>query len=94
MAKNTGTNISKNLSGKYSYKLFDHAKQSVTDVLKTYSKRVIQKTVERTYDLTGNKIANKITRVSKNLQQNNSERVKNGNDKEIPKERYVSQEER
>ena len=34
----------------------------------------------------------KITTFSKNLQQNNSEIVANENDKEIPKERYVSPE--
>ena len=36
----------------------------------------------------------KITKVSKNSQQNNSETVTNENDKEIPKERYISPEER
>ena len=36
----------------------------------------------------------KITKVSKNSQQNNSETVTNENDKEIPKERYTSLEER
>ena len=41
-----------------------------------------------------NKIANKITGGSKNSQQNNSETVTNENDKEIPKERYISPEER
>ena len=33
-------------------------------------------------------------KVSKNLQQNNSETVTNEHDKEIPKERYISPEER
>ena len=42
----------------------------------------------------GNKIANRITKVSKNSQQNNSETVTNENDKEIPKERYISPEKR
>ena len=42
----------------------------------------------------GNEIANKIKRVSKNLQQNNLETIANELDKEIPKERYVSPEER
>ena len=42
----------------------------------------------------GNEIANKIKRVSKNLQQNNLETIANEHDKEIPKERYVSSEER
>ena len=36
----------------------------------------------------------KITKVSKNLQQNNSERVTKKNDKEIPRERYMFPEER
>ena len=39
-------------------------------------------------------IANKITTVSKNLQQNNSWTVTNENDQEIPKERSMSPEER
>ena len=34
----------------------------------------------------------KITKVSKNLQQNNSDTVANENDKEILKERYISPE--
>ena len=66
-------------------KLLDHAKQSATDVLKTASKSAIQKTAEATGDLFGNKIANKIIKVSKNSQQKNSETVANENDKEIPK---------
>ena len=66
-------------------KLLDHAKQSATDVLKTTSKSAIQKTAEATGDLFGNKIANKIIKVSKNSQQKNSETVANENDKEIPK---------
>ena len=53
------------------------------------SKRVIQKTAEATGDLIGNKIANRITKVSKSLPQNNSETITNGHDKEIPKERYI-----
>ena len=44
--------------------------------------------------MVGNKIANKITKISKTSQQNNSETVTNENDKEIPKERYKSPEER
>ena len=63
-AKNTGRNIgkhiSKSLNSKYSQKLLDHTKQSATDALKTYSKGFIQKTVEATDDLIGNKIADKI----------------------------------
>ena len=54
----------------------------------------IQKTAEATGDLIGNKIACRITTVSKNSEQNNSETVANEHDKNIPKERYVSSEER
>ena len=36
----------------------------------------------------------KITKVSKNLQQNNLETVAKEHDKEIPKERYISPEKR
>ena len=36
-----------------------------------------QKTAEATGDLIGNKIANKITKVSRSSPQNNSERIKN-----------------
>ena len=48
-----------------------------------------QKTAEAAGDLIGNKIADKITEVSKNLQQNNSETVTNANNKEIRKEKYI-----
>ena len=65
MGKNVVENISKNLSSKYSQKLLDHAKQSVTYTLKTPSKRAIQKAAETTGYLIRNKIADKIKRVSK-----------------------------
>ena len=42
----------------------------------------------------GNKNANKITKVSKNSQQNDSETITTDRNKEIPKERYISPEER
>ena len=44
--------------------------------------------------MTGNKIFNKITGGSKNSSKNNSETVTNEHDKEIPKERHISSEER
>ena len=72
-AKNTG----KNVSGKYSQKLIDHSKQSATVALKTTPKRVIQKTAEATGDLNGNKMADKITKVSRTSSQNSSKVVRN-----------------
>ena len=65
MGESIGKNISKNLSGKYSQKLLDHAKQSTTGALKTTSQRVIQITAEANDDLIGNKIAYKVTKISK-----------------------------
>ena len=59
------------------------------NLLKTSSKRFIQKTAEGTGDLIGNKIANKITEVLKNSQQNNLETVTNEHDKGIPKDMYI-----
>ena len=90
MCKSTGENISKNIGGKYSQKLLDHAKQSVTDALETTSKRVIQKLAEATGDLIGNKSVNTIMKVSRSSPQNNSETITNEHDKEISKERYIS----
>ena len=57
-------NMGKSLSNEYGQKLLDSAKTSTTDAIKTASKRAIQKT-EATGDLIDNKIADKITSVSK-----------------------------
>ena len=61
-------NICKSLSGKYSQKHLDHAKQFATDALKTNSKKVISKTVEATGDLIGNKIVDAIAKLSYAMQ--------------------------
>ena len=58
-------NMGKNLSNKFGQKLIHNAKKPTTDTMKTASKREIQKTAETTGDLIGNKIADKITSVSK-----------------------------
>ena len=90
MGKNIGKNISKKLSSKYNQKLLYHAKQSATNVLKAASKRVIQKTAEVCDDFIGNKIADKITRVSKTSPKNNSET----NEEKILGERFIPPERR
>ena len=43
-------NIGKNMSNKYSQKLFYSAKKSTTDAIKTASRRAIQQTEEATGD--------------------------------------------
>ena len=100
--KNIDEKIKKDLNGKYCQKRFDHAKQSAIDALKTISKRIVQKTAETTGDLIGNKIADavaklhngRIMELSRSSPQNNPEAVTNEHNKEIPKERYISPEER
>ena len=89
MSKNIGK-----VSVKYNQKLLGNAKKSATDSLKASLKRIIQKIAEATSDLIGYKITNRIIKVSRNSQQNNSETVTNEHDKEIFKEKYVSPEER
>ena len=58
--------------------------------LKVLQKEQFKKTAEATGDLIGNKIADKITRVSKTLPQNNS----GTNEEQILRERYLSPEQR
>ena len=53
--------------------------------LKLLQKRAIQKTAKTTVDSIGNKIADKVTRVSKTLPKNNSEK----NKEEIFGERFI-----
>ena len=61
------------MSNKYGKKLVDKGKKSGTDAIKTASKRAIQKTAEATRDLIGNKIAGKITSVSKKKSNNDDD---------------------
>ena len=75
MSKNIDKSISKNLCSKYSQNLLDHAKQFATNALKIASKGAIKKTAEASDDLIGNKIADKITKVSRSSPQSNSETV-------------------
>ena len=82
-------NMGKSLTNKYSQKLLDSAKKSITDAIKTVSKRTIQKTAEATGDLIGNKIADKIPSISKKPSNNND-----GVELTTHKKRYISPEER
>ena len=82
-------NMGKGLSNKYSQKIIDAAKKSTIDAIKTASKRAIQKTAEATADLIGNKIADKMTSISKI---SNKELPYNEEDMAITthKKRYIS----
>ena len=91
-------NIGKNLSKKYSQKILDSAKKSTTDAIKTASKWAIQKRAKETGDLIGNKIADKITNVSKTSSAEmrsgelHSKNDSANNESEAPQKRYVSPE--
>ena len=93
-AKNMGTHatrVAKNLNNKYGQKLVDTAKKSATDALNIAGKRAIQKTAEASGDLVGNFIADEITSISK---KSASEPHSNAASNDIPKERYISSQER
>ena len=66
------------------------------DAIKTASKKGIQKTAEATGDLIGNKIADKITIISKNSSNElpSKELHSNEANEEVPKERYISPQKR
>ena len=91
-------NMGKSLNNKYGLKYLDSARKSKTDAIKTASKGAIQKTVEATFDLIGNKIADKITSVSKKKSAkelyNNDETKKEDVEIDTPRKRYISAEER
>ena len=74
-------NMDKSLSNKYGQKVVNSTKKSTTDAIKTASKRAIHKTAEATGDLIDNKIAYKITSVSKKpSSKNNNSNNNNNND--------------
>ena len=96
MSKIIGENISKNLSGKYSPGILAMRKDFLIMLNKLQQMRLklLQKEQFKKAE-TGHLICNKITKkISKNSQRNNSEIVTNEHDKEIPKETYISPEER
>ena len=92
--------MGKNLSNKYGQKLLDSAKNSTTDAIKTTSKRAIQRSSgEATGDMIGNRIADKITSVSKKksakeLHNNNNNETEEYVEIATLQKRYISPEER
>ena len=97
MSKTIGENISKDLSGKYSPGILAMHKDFLIMLNKLQQMRLklLQKKQLKKAEATGHLICNKITKkISKNSQRNNSEIVTNEHDREIPKETYISPEER
>ena len=85
--------FARSMSNRYGKKLVDTAKKSATDAIKTASKRAIQKTAEATGGLVGNKIADKITNVSKKST-NKLATIDEDEELTTHKKRYISPEER
>ena len=85
--------FARSMSDKCGKKLVDTTKKSATDAIKTAAERAIQKTAEATGDLLGNKIADKITSVSK---KSTKKLPTIGEDVELTthKKRFISPEER
>ena len=57
--------FSRKFGDKYGKRLMDTATKTEIDAAKTASKRVVQKTAEAAWDMTGNKITDKITSAGK-----------------------------
>ena len=85
--------FARSMSHKYGKKLVDTAKKSATDVIKIASKTAIQKTAEATGGLVGNKIADKITSVSRKSTKKLAT-TDEGAELTTPQKRYISREER
>ena len=85
--------FARSMSNKYGKKLVDTTKKSAADAIKTASKRAIQKTAEATGGLVGNKIADKITNVSKKST-NKLATIDEDEELTTHKKRYISPEER
>ena len=84
---NTAIKTGTNFNSKYGKKLTDTAIKTGKDFATIAGKKIVHKTAEATGDLIGNKIAEKITSVSKKSQ--NEEIQSNEVNNEIPKERYI-----
>ena len=77
-----------NLKSKYGKKLTDTAIKTGKYFAMTSGKKIVHKSAEATGDLIGNKIADKITCVSKKPHDEEIQSTEVNN--EIPKERYIS----
>ena len=89
---NTAIKTGANFNSKYGKKLTDKAIKTGKDFATTAGKKIVRKSAEASGDLIGNKIADKITSLSKKLQNEEIQSTEVNN--EIPKERYISPKER
>ena len=86
---NTTIKTGANFNSKYGKKLTDTAIKTGKDFATTAGKKIVHKSAVATGDLMANKIADKITSVSKKPHDEEIQSTEVNN--EIPKERYISQ---
>ena len=67
--------FAKNIGNKYGRKIFDKSMDAGKDFAKIAGKKVLTKSAEATGDLIGNKIADKITKCSRNKAQKEDDRI-------------------
>ena len=89
---NTAIKTGANFNSKYGKKLADTAIKTGKNFATTAGKKTVHKSAEATGDLIGNKIADKITSLSKKPHDKEIQPHEVNN--EIPKERYISPKER
>ena len=89
---NTAIKTGANFNRKYGKKLTDTSIKTGKDFTTTAGKKIVHKSAEATGDLIGNKIADKITSVSKKSQNEEIQSTEVNN--EIPKERCIAPKQR
>ena len=67
--------VGKNMSNKYGRKILDKSMHAGKDFAKIADKKVLHKSVEATGEMIGNKIADRITRSSRNKAQKENDRI-------------------
>ena len=72
---NKSIDVGKNMSNKYSRKILDKSIGAGKDFAKIAGKKVLTKSAEATEEMTGNKIADRITRSSRNKAQKEDDRI-------------------
>ena len=72
---NKSIDIGKNMSNKYGRKILDKSVDAGKDFVKIAGKKVLHKSAEATGEMIGNKMADRITRSSRNKAQKEDDRV-------------------
>ena len=67
--------FAKNIGNKYGNKLLDNSISAGRDFSKIAGKKVLTKSAEATGDMIGNKIADRITKISRNKAQKEDDRI-------------------